>query len=83
MNEAKIVGPFPLGAASLVLELVQGDQTLGKIIYCKSVPAVMDVIPREGPIHDLLVREARSRGLLYGEDIHPDLLYDVEQEGGS
>jgi hypothetical protein len=81
MEEAKIVGPFThrVGSDDRVLKLVQGDRVLGEIHYYNSVPAVWDVIPREGPIHDLLAQEARNRGLLYGEDLPGDLLYDGEQ----
>jgi len=75
--ESKIVGPFSNGE-DRVLKLVQGDQTLGRLIYYYSTGTVVSVVPHEGPIHDRLVREAKSRGLLHGKDIPDHLQHDQE-----
>lgn len=81
MSEATIIGPFSPNPKSdtRILKLVQGDQVLGELVYYDSVGTVVEVDPYEGPIHDLLVREARSRGLLHGHDIPDHLQHDQEQ----
>ena len=80
MDEAKIVGPFSPreGSNNRILKLVQGDQTLGRLIYYYSTGTVVSVVPHEGPIYDRLVREAKSRGLLHGKDIPDYLQHDQE-----
>jgi hypothetical protein len=75
--EAKIIGPFSNGE-DRVLKLVQGDQTLGRLIYFQSTGTVVSVVPHEGPIHDRLVQEAKDRGLLHGKDIPDHLQHDLE-----
>lgn len=78
MSEAKIVGPIPVGKECQVLQLVQGDQILGRIMYYKSIGTVASVMPHEGPIHDRLVQEAKHRGLLHHKDIPDHLQHDQE-----
>lgn len=79
--EAKIVGPFSPreGSNNRILKLVEGDQTLGRLIYYQSIGTVVSVVPHEGPIHDRLVQEAKARGLLHGKDIPDHLQHDQEQ----
>jgi hypothetical protein len=78
--EAKIVGPFSPGEGSntRILKLVEGDQTLGRLIYYQSIGTVVSVVPHEGPVHDRLVAEAKGRGLLHGKDIPDHLQHDQE-----
>ena len=83
MDEAKIVGPFSLPGSGRVLKLVQGDQTLGRLIYYHSTGTVVSVVPGKGPVYERLVREAKVRGLLHGKDIPDHLQHDLEQPGGS
>ena len=79
--EAKIVGPFSPreGSNTRILKLVQGDQTLGRLIYYQSIGTVVSVVPHQGPVHDRLVQEAKDRGLLHGKDIPDYLQHDLEQ----
>lgn len=77
MGQAKIVGPFSIGEGR-VLKLIQDDQTLGQLVYYNSTGTVVDVDPGTGPIHDLLVAEAKGRGLLHGKDIPDHLQHDQE-----
>jgi hypothetical protein len=77
----KIIGPFSPreGSNTRILKLVaQGDQAVGKLIYYQSTGTVVSVVPHEGPIHDLLVAEAKARGLLHGKDIPDHLQHDQE-----
>lgn len=78
--DAKIIGPISVGASgeTKILKLVQGDQTLGELTYYNSTGTVVDVNPYRGPIHDLLVAEAKGRGLLHGKDIPDHLQHDQE-----
>ena len=83
MDEAKIVGPFSLPGSGRVLKLVQGGQTLGRLIYYYSTGTVVSVVPGRGPVHDMLVQDAKDRGLLHGKDIPDYLQHDLEQPDGS
>lgn len=78
--EAKIVGPFSPreGSNNRILKLVEGDETLGELIYYQSIGTVVHVNPGKGPIHDRLVQEAKARGLLHGKDIPDHLQHDQE-----
>lgn len=78
--DTKIIGPIPAGPGgeSLILKLVQGDQTLGELVYYNSTGTVAVVKPHKGPVHDLLVQEAKNRGLLHGKDIPDHLQHDQE-----
>lgn len=78
--DAKIVGPFSPNPTSdtRILTLIQGDQTLGRLMYYKSTGTVVSVVPHEGPVHDRLVQEAKHRGLLHGKDIPDHLQHDQE-----
>lgn len=80
MSEAKIVGPFSPreGSNTRILKLVQGDQVLGELMYYDSTRTVVHVNPHKGPVHDRLVREAKSHGLLHGKDIPDHLQHDLE-----
>lgn len=80
MSEAKIVGPFSPreGSNTRILKLVQGDRVLGELTYYSTTGTVVDVDPWEGPIYDLLVREAKRRGLLHGKDIPDHFQHDLE-----
>ena len=82
MDQAKIIGPISVGASgeTFVLKLVQGDQTLGQLAYYGSTRTVVEVRPPTGPIHEMLVREARNRGLLHGKEIPDFLQHDKEHE---
>lgn len=80
MSEAKITGPFSPreGSDTMILKLVQGDQTLGRLVYYGSTRTVVEVNPWEGPVYERLVREAKRRGLLHGKDIPDHLQHDQE-----
>lgn len=80
MSEPKIIGPFSprQGSNTRILKLVQGDQVLGELMYYNSTGTVVDVDPGQGPVHDLLVRQAQRRGLLHGKDIPDHLQHDLE-----
>lgn len=81
MSEAKIVGPFSPreGSDTRILKLVRGGQVLGELMYWNSTGTVVHVNPHQGPVHDLLVGEAKDRGLLHGHDIPDHLQHDLEQ----
>ncbi len=78
--DTKIVGPFSPreGSNTRILKLIQGDQTLGQIVYYNSTGTVVEVDPGRGPVHDQLVQEAKDRGLLHGKDIPDHLQHDQE-----
>jgi hypothetical protein len=75
---AKIIASTSTGE-DRVLKLVQGDQTLGRLIYYQSTGTVASVVPHQGPVYDRLVQEAQARGLLHGKDIPDHLQHDQEQ----
>ncbi|WP_163796918.1 hypothetical protein [Mycolicibacterium sediminis] len=77
MGEAHIVAPASDREDRRLL-LVDGDQTLGQLIYYVSTGQVAEVVPHKGPVHDRLVQEAKDRGLLHGKDIPDHLQHDQE-----
>ncbi len=79
-SSAHIVGPLSPreGSNDRILKLVQGDQTLGRLIYYQSTGTVVSVVPGKGPVCERLIREAKARGLLHGKDIPDHLQHDLE-----
>lgn len=80
MSELKIIGPLihREGTDDRILQLVRGDEVLGELVYWNSTRTVVHIRASSDAVRNLLIQEAKRRGLLHGKDIPDHLQHDKE-----